>query len=125
MTVARYQPAPIACTLRPGDRRQRRAWIAELNRDALCGQRRDGLRLELTYAPAASDRVREMVALEQACCAFLSFDLRQQADSVRLVIEAPEDARDALDAVFASFQACESTDVVCDCQPAGYDEPER
>jgi hypothetical protein len=75
--------------------------------------------------PAALDRVREMVALEQACCAFLVFDLRQQADSVRLVIEAPEDARDALDAVFASFQACESTDVVCDCQPAGYDEPER
>jgi hypothetical protein len=118
MTVARYQPAPIACTLRPRDRRQRLAWIAELNRDALCGQHRDGLRLELTYAPAALDRVREMVAREQACCAFLSFNLRQQADSVRLVIEAPEDARNAIDAVFASFQAPESTAAVGDCWSA-------
>ena len=123
MTVARSQPAPIACTLGPGDRRQRLAWIAELNRDALCGQRRDGLRLELTYAPAALDRVREMVALEQACCAFLAFDLRQQADSVRLVIEAPEEARDALDAVFASFQARETT--ASDCRSAGSDDPQH
>jgi hypothetical protein len=110
-------------TALPGDRRQRLAWIAELNRDALRGQRRDGLWLELTYAPAALDRVREMVALEQACCAFLAFDLRQQADSVRLVIEAPEEARDALDAVFASFQARETT--ACDCRSAGSDDPQH
>jgi hypothetical protein len=113
MTVAPSEPAPIACTLGPADFRQRLAWIADLNRDALRAQHRDGLRLELTYAPAALNRVREMVAREQDCCAFLTFDLQQEADTVRLVIEAPEDARDALDAVFEPFQAAEPTVSVC------------
>jgi hypothetical protein len=107
MTITRSEQAPIACTLESGDFRQRLAWIAELNRDALRAQRRDGLRLELTYAPTALDRVREMVAREQDCCAFLTFDLQEEPDTVRLVIEAPENARDALDAVFEPFQAPE------------------
>jgi hypothetical protein len=125
MTVSISEPAPIACTLGPGDFRQRHAWIADLNRDALRAQHRDGLRLELTYAPAALDRVREMVAREQDCCAFLTFDLQDEADTVRLVIEAPEDARDALDAVFEPFQTREPAASVCGCSSAGCHDPER
>jgi len=123
MTDTLSEPAPIACTLGPGDFRQRLAWIADLNRDALHAEHRDGLRLELTYAPAALDRVREMVAPEQDCCAFLTFELQQEADTVRLVIVAPEDARDALDAVFEPFQAREPA-TVCSCSSAGCDDPE-
>jgi hypothetical protein len=96
-----------------------------LNRDALRAQRRNGLRLELTYAPATFDRVREMVAREQDCCAFLTFDLQQEADTVRLVIEAPEDARDALDAVFEPFQAREPAAIVGGCSSAGCHDPAR
>jgi hypothetical protein len=124
MTVTMSEPVPIACTLGPGDFRQRLAWIADLNRDALRDQRRDGLRLELTYAPAALDRVREMVARERDCCAFLTFDLQQEADAIRLVIEAPEDACDALDAVFEPFQAREPA-TACGCSSAGCDDPHR
>ena len=125
MTVATSAPLPIACTLGPADYRQRLAWIADLNRDALRAQRREGLRLELTYAPAALDRVREMVAREQDCCAFLTFDLQQEADTVRLVIEAPEDVPDALDAVFEPFQAREPGATVCGCSSAGCHDPQR
>jgi hypothetical protein len=125
MTATIPEPAPVACSLGPGDFRQRLAWIADLNRDALRAQHRDGLRLELTYARAALDRVREMVAREEDCCAFLTFDLQQEADMVRLVIEAPEDARDALDAVFEPFQARESDATVCGCSPAGCHGPQR
>jgi hypothetical protein len=107
MTATTPEPAPVACTLAAGDFRQRLAWIADLNRDALRAQHREGLRLQLTYAAAALDRMREVVAHERDCCAFLTFDLREEADTIRLVIEAPEDARDALDAVFAPFQAGE------------------
>jgi hypothetical protein len=124
MTVTTSEPAPVACTLGAGDFRQRLAWIADLNRDALRAQRRDGLRLELSYAPAALDRVREMVARERDCCAFLTFDLQQEADAVRLVIEAPDGARDALDAVFEPFEARESG-AVCGCSSAGCDDPQR
>jgi hypothetical protein len=125
MTATISKPAPIACTLGPGDFRQRVACIADLTRDALRAQHRDGLRLELTYAPAALDRVREMVAREKECCAFLTFGLQQEADAVRLVIEAPEDARDALDAVFEPFQAREPAVTLCGCSSAGCHDPQR
>lgn len=105
MAADRCEPEPIACTLQPGDFQQRLAWIGALNRDALRSRRRDGLRLELTYARGALGRVREMVAREQDCCAFLDFHLRADDDSVRLVIEAPEPALDMLDAVFEPFLA--------------------
>jgi hypothetical protein len=118
MTAAVSEPTPIACTLGSGDFQERVAWIANLNRDALRSQHRDGLRLELTYAPAALDRVREMVKREQDCCAFLNFDVHQEKDAVRLVIEAPEGARDALDAVFEPFQAHEPAASVCGCSSA-------
>jgi hypothetical protein len=125
MTVTLSEVAPVACTLGPRDFRQRLAWIANLNRDALRAKHRDGLRLELTYAPAALDRVREMVAREQDCCAFLTFDLQQEVDAVGLVIKAPEDARDALDAVFEPFQAHEPAASVCGCSSAGCRDSQR
>jgi hypothetical protein len=125
MTINTSEPAPVACTLGAGDFRQRLVWITDLNRDALRTQRRDGLRLELSYAPAALDRVREMVARERECCAFLTFDLQPEADAVRLVIEAPEDARDALDVVFEPFQAREFAAAVHDCSSTGCHDPQR
>lgn len=115
MTAAVDEPPPIACTLRPGDFRERVAWIVGLNRDALRSQRRDGLRLELTYAPTALDRVREMVSRERECCAFLTFNVRVENDAVHLIIKAPESARDALDAVFEPFQARQPGASTCGC----------
>ena len=79
----------MACTLAAGDFKERVRWIAGLNRANLRDQRRDGLRLELAYAPEALDQVREMVRREQGCCGYLTFDLRQDVDAVRLTIEAP------------------------------------
>jgi hypothetical protein len=99
------EAAPIACTLAPGDFDNRLAWIAELARDALREHRRDDLVLQLTYAPEAAHRVREMVRRERTCCAFLTFDLREDPDGVRLIIAAPEDARAAADALFEQFVA--------------------
>jgi hypothetical protein len=101
--MPRFEATPIACTLAPGDFNSRLAWIAELTRDALREHRRDGLILQLTYAAEAAHRVREMVRKEQACCAFLTFDLREEPDAVRLIITAPEDARAAADTLFEQF----------------------
>jgi hypothetical protein len=118
MTADRSASAPIACTLDARDYQQRLAWIADLNRTALRAQHRDGLRLELTYAPAALDRVWALVARERACCAFLTFDVRQEKGAVRLIIEAPDDARDALDAVFAPFLMPQASVAACGCSSA-------
>ena len=95
--------SPIACTLQGGSYQERLAWIAELARDGLRGVRREDLRLELTYAPAVASRVREMVAKEQECCAFLGFEVTETGDDVRLAITAPEGAREVADALFEPF----------------------
>jgi hypothetical protein len=95
--------APIACTLQPGDYQERLAWIAEVARAGLLQFRQDDLRLELKYAASVADRVREMVRKEQQCCAFLTFDLSEVDQGVRLTITAPERAREVADVVFEQF----------------------
>ena len=103
MTIA--ETPPIACTLAPAAFKDRLAWISALNRDALRRHERRDLRLHLRYAPEARDRVREMVRNEQACCAFLSFDLREQPGEISLTITAPEAARESVDLLFEPFLA--------------------
>lgn len=95
--------APIACTLQAGDYKERLTWLAELARDGLLDVSREDLRLELTYAPSVADRVSDMVRREQQCCAFMTFDLSEGDEGVRLTITAPERAREVADALFEPF----------------------
>lgn len=101
MTIV--EPSPIACTLAPGASSDRRAWIAALNKDALRKHARRDLVLELSYAPEARERVRELVRNEQRCCAFLGFELHEGGNEIRLTVTAPETAREAADAMFEPF----------------------
>ena len=94
---------PIACTLGADDYAERLGWITALNRSSLRAHRRDGLALELDYAPDAAAQVRELVAREQACCAFLAFHLHDTLHGVHLTVTAPTEAGEALDAVFSPF----------------------
>ena len=94
---------PIACTLTASDLRDRLAWIATLNRDSLRGYDRSGLTLQLRYAPQAVQQVGELMRQEQACCAFLTFEMHEQTDAVILTIKAPEEARSTVDPLFEAF----------------------
>src|SRR6266513_1935783 len=96
---------PIACTLAPGGFKDRVASIAALNKDALQKYERRDLVLELSYASKARERVREMIRNEQTCCAFLSFDVREVKDEIRVTVTAPESASEAIDALFDQFVA--------------------
>ena len=82
---------PITCTLAAGDLRDRLAWIATLNRDALRGYDRADLTLRLRYAPKAVQQVWELMLREKACCAFLTFEMHEEPDAVTLTIKAPEE----------------------------------
>ena len=55
------------------------------------------------YAPDAIEEVRDLVRKEQSCCAFLAFDLKENAAGVLLTITAPGSAADAADALFDHF----------------------
>jgi hypothetical protein len=94
---------PIACTLTEHDLRDRVAWIATLNRDALRGYDRTDLTLQIRYCLQAAPHVRELMRREQACCAFLTFELQERSDEVQLTIKAPEVARATIDAFFEPF----------------------
>jgi hypothetical protein len=93
----------IACALAASDYKERLAWIEELNKAALRHYRRVGARIELAYDLTATARVQEFVRLEQECCPFLEFAVHEGEHEVVLVIEAPEDAREAADVLFGSY----------------------
>ncbi|MBY3038776.1 hypothetical protein [Rhizobium laguerreae] len=94
---------PIACTLDAGDFKTRTAQIEALAFRHLRNLSRQRLSIELTYAAEALPELRELVRKERECCAFLHFDLREDRDSVRLRITAPESVGDAADTLFAHF----------------------
>lgn len=101
MTLA--QIPPIACTLAAGEFKDRLVWIGALTRDALRRFERRDLVLQLYFAPEAGERVRELVRKEQACCSFLTFDLDEHSDEIRLIVTAPEAAREVADTLFGEF----------------------
>jgi len=83
---------PIACTLSPIDYRARMLSIATLTREALRSVEHRGRTLELTYAPEAIARVRQLIAQERECCAFLTLELHERAYDVQLWVTVPEGA---------------------------------
>ncbi|WP_256752884.1 hypothetical protein [Mesorhizobium sp. Mes31] len=94
---------PIACTLDAGDFKERAAGIRDLARRSLRQASRTPLTLSLTYEPKALDEIRDLVAKEKTCCAFLTFDLTNDARGVFLTITAPQSAADAADLLFDHF----------------------
>jgi hypothetical protein len=106
---------PIACTLAPGDLKERLSWIARLNEDALLRHERRDLTLILVYALDAADRVQELVKREQTCCAFMSFHIEETPDEIRLTITSPEEAREATDVLFEQFVPGGTAQSTCGC----------
>jgi hypothetical protein len=96
---------PIACLLEGPARKDRLDAITGLNARALKRSERRDLVLTLVYAPHAIAEVREMIAKEQCCCAFLAFAVEESPEEIRVMVTAPEAAREAADTVFAPLNA--------------------
>jgi hypothetical protein len=109
------ESAPVACTLGLSDLRTRMSEIASLNSQALKQHECRDLELELVYVFEARERVYEMVRKERECCAFLDFDIHEDANNVRLVIRAPESTRSAVALILASFLGKAVTALSCRC----------
>jgi hypothetical protein len=113
MTMTLAEAAPIACALNAAEFKSSRSNLAALNRSALVSHRRDDLRLELLYATEARAQVLDMVRAEQACCGFLTFEVREGDGVLRVVVEAPERARDVADSLFEPFHSTVPNAAVC------------
>ena len=95
---------PIACTLNPAEMRDRVTSIDALLSDALLDQREiaGGLRTTFRDTPEVERRVRELVAAESRCCAFLSFAVGREDGALWLDITGAPEARPVIDQFFAA-----------------------
>ena len=94
---------PIACTLAPDGMTARLALIDALAADGLLDRTPTdtGLRVRLRDTPDVERRIRELVAAESKCCAFLDFELAREGGDLILDIAGPANARPVIDMFFA------------------------
>jgi hypothetical protein len=94
---------PIACTLTAADYAARAEETGELARRALRSREPipDGTRLTFAASADTERRLREMIAAEARCCAFLRMDLWPAGDALVLEITGPPQAEPIIAEMFA------------------------
>jgi hypothetical protein len=94
---------PIACTLTAADYAARTEDIAELTRRALRSREPipSGTRLTFEAGGDTERQLRDVIAAEARCCAFLRMDLRPSADALILEITGPSGAEPIIAELFA------------------------
>jgi hypothetical protein len=94
---------PIACTLSPGQYRDRTGELAALAARALRSREQtpDGEQLVFTDTPQIERELRAAIAAESSCCAFLRMRLERTGDGLVLDIAGPADARPIIAELFA------------------------
>jgi hypothetical protein len=111
MTISRSLSEPVwapdACTLPSPERPLRVAQFDELFGTATAAERPEPTRLQLTLPPEPETAARAagLVAREVQCCSFFTFTLTIRSDSLRLLVEAPPEHVDVLDAVTARVRS--------------------
>jgi hypothetical protein len=99
---------PIACSLSAAELPARLGEMRAIGRDALLSVDRDGA-MHFRAGKATRQRLEAVVAAESRCCAFLSFDLRDDGDELVLSIAGPPGAEAlALDLVDAFAGSAET-----------------
>jgi MerR family transcriptional regulator, copper efflux regulator len=93
---------PIVCTLDRGELSERLgAWARLAERITERHDTETGVRVRFASGIDA-EKIAELIAAEQRCCAFLSFRLAPTDGDIILEVDAPDDARVMLDALFSA-----------------------
>ena len=95
---------PMVCTLDGQDLAGRLRRIASLAERYLESERQEGVTLQLRYASGAARELKDIVAQEQKCCSFLSFDLVEAPSGVELTITAPPEAGTSASILYEHFR---------------------
>lgn len=90
--VTARQSAPITCTLTTANFESRALWLRELQNRALIRHREEECSLYLEYRLEHAADVERMVQQEQACCAFLHFDLQRTPRGMLVTVTASAEA---------------------------------
>jgi hypothetical protein len=94
---------PIACTLSAADYAARAQDTGELAARALRSRHpiSDGTRLVFNADAQTERDLRELIAAEAQCCAFLRMELTTEADTLILEVTGPADAQPIIAELFA------------------------
>jgi hypothetical protein len=94
---------PIACSLDASEAAARIALIDALVVEGLLDRApiASGLRLRFRDSPDIESRVRELIALESQCCAFLDLRLTRAGDLLVLDITGAPDSQPVIEQFFA------------------------
>jgi hypothetical protein len=94
--------APMACTLSPGQYKDRTGKLAALAARALHSraQTADGEQLTFADTPEIEGELRAVIAAESSCCAFLRMELHRTGDGLVLDITGAQDARPVIAELF-------------------------
>jgi hypothetical protein len=97
--------APIACSLGASALEQRLIEMAEIGADRLISRETDGDRHLLRFRADADTRrrLKEIVAAEAECCAFLDLSLSEKGGDLVLAIAAPLDGQTLADGLADAF----------------------
>jgi hypothetical protein len=106
----------LSCTIDPAGLRRRADQLDSLVRQVL-ERRRDGSTLTLEFPAQAAQEVRAFVVEESRCCPFLSFEVDEVDQRLRLGIRTPPGRAAMLDALHAAF-AGDTTKLHARFQPA-------
>jgi hypothetical protein len=101
---------PVACTLsRAGLTAQASRW-ARLAARALTERTEtaQGLRLSFRPEPGAGDELRQLVAVEKACCAWADWTVDTRAGRIILDVHATGDGVDALHTMFTGLHPAQT-----------------
>lgn len=94
---------PIACTLTAAGYAARTDATADLARRALRSREQipHGTRLTFETGDDTERELRELIAAEARCCAFLRMDLRPGVDALVLEVTGPAEAKPIIAELFA------------------------
>jgi hypothetical protein len=103
------QPIPIACSLDADDYATRLAKIRAVGEGSLVSSEwhADGAGADLFFRDEGEigSRLREVIAAEAKCCAFLDMRLDREDGRLRLSISGPADAEPFVQDLVQSFEA--------------------
>ena len=92
---------PLACTLSADELRTRRHWLAGLDRDCVSREPTAvGIVVRYRRRAGIESELRELVAAESRCCAFLELEIRSAGEFVELEVSGASEAGPIIEAMF-------------------------
>lgn len=94
-------PLRIVCSLDgQGQRGRLEEWAELVGLATSREELPDGRRYTFTAGEVLEPRIRDLAAAEQACCAFLRFEVTRVVDQIEMTVKAPADGLAALRFIF-------------------------